>query len=113
MFAEPEEGETNLTIFFPRPFDGRLLRRGSRVRELRRHLDAALAQGRHRALPVQRLRTLPQDERHEQTTGKAVKEISKSDRKSDTDCLGNASFLCCLAHEGIYVVLCTVCPLKK
>ena len=48
------------------------------MRELRRHLHPTVAQGRDRALPLQRLRTLPQDERNEQTPGKAVKKISKS-----------------------------------
>ena len=47
------------------------------MRELRRHLDAAVAEGRDGPLPLQRLRPLPQDERHEQTAGKAVAEISK------------------------------------
>ena len=48
------------------------------MRELRRHLDAAVAEGRDGPLPLQRLRPLPQDERHEQTAGKAVTaEISK------------------------------------
>ncbi|OWK49384.1 hypothetical protein RLOC_00015225, partial [Lonchura striata] len=36
---------------------------GARVRELRRHGDAAVAPGRHRALPVQRLRAVPPAER--------------------------------------------------
>jgi hypothetical protein len=37
--------------------------REPRVRELRLHPDAAVAAGRHRPLPVQRLRPLQQDER--------------------------------------------------
>lgn len=36
------------------------------MRELRGHLDAVVAQGRHGTLPLQCLRTLPQDERTEQ-----------------------------------------------
>ena len=52
------------------------------MRQLRRHLDAAVAARRHRPLPLQRVRPLPQDERDEQTAGKAVAEISKSSRVS-------------------------------
>ena len=35
------------------------------MRELRRDFDALVAQRWHRSLPMQRLRPLPQDERHE------------------------------------------------
>ncbi|XP_037668263.1 transcription factor GATA-5 isoform X4 [Choloepus didactylus] len=44
---------------------GGLPRRGARVRQLRGPVDAAVAPGRHRPLPVQRLRPLPQDERRQ------------------------------------------------
>lgn len=57
--------------------DGRHAGWGQRVRQLRIRVHAAVAQGRHRTLLVQRLRPLPQDERHQQaahqtpeTTGK-------------------------------------------
>jgi len=41
--------------------------RGSRVRELRRHIDTPLETRRHWSLPLQRLRALLQDERSEST----------------------------------------------
>lgn len=41
--------------------------RGSWVRQLRGHIHTAVEARQHRALPVQRLRALPQDERTEQT----------------------------------------------
>jgi len=42
--------------------------RGSRVRELRRHVDTPLETRRHWPLPLQRLRALLQDERSESTS---------------------------------------------
>lgn len=45
-----------------------LLLRGPRVCELRRHVHTSVETGQHRTLLVQRLRTLPQDERTEQAT---------------------------------------------
>ena len=48
-----------------------LVCRGSRVRELRCHVHSTVASRRHRTLPVQRLRTLPQDERPESTSHQA------------------------------------------
>lgn len=45
--------------------------RGSRVRELRSYFDASLETGRHRPLPLQRLRALLQDERPESTPHQA------------------------------------------
>lgn len=38
------------------------------MRELRCYIDAVMASRRHRSLSVQRLRPLPQDERHEPAT---------------------------------------------
>lgn len=46
------------------------------VRELRGHVHTALEEGRHRALPVQRLRALPQNERH-QPAAQATEEAGK------------------------------------
>lgn len=46
------------------------------VRELRGHVHAALEEGWHRALPVQRLRALPQNERHQPAT-QAAEEAGK------------------------------------
>lgn len=48
------------------------------MRELRRHLHPAVATGRHRPLPVQRLRIVPQDERAEQTPHQAQKTTGES-----------------------------------
>lgn len=45
--------------------------RGSRVRELWRHVDASLETRWHRSLPLQRLRTLLQDERSKSPTHQA------------------------------------------
>ncbi|CAB3220049.1 unnamed protein product [Arctia plantaginis] len=45
--------------------DGGVYHGGARVRELRRHPHAAVAARRHGPLPVQRVRALQQDERHE------------------------------------------------
>lgn len=45
--------------------------RGSGVRELRRHVHPAVAKGRDGPLPLQRLRTLLQDERPEQAPHQA------------------------------------------
>ena len=58
--------------------DGLSIRRGSRVRQLRGYIDAALEERRHRALSVQRVRTLSQDERNEQTPDKALETAGKS-----------------------------------
>lgn len=45
---------------------------------MRRDIDAALEEGRDRTLSVQRVRTLPQDERDEQAPDKAVEAFGKS-----------------------------------
>lgn len=47
------------------------------MRQLWRHLDAAVAPRRHRPLPLQRLRPLPQDERHEPAPGQAAATAGK------------------------------------
>lgn len=41
--------------------------------ELRGHVDPPLETGWYRPLPVQRLRTVPQNERHQQTSHKTSK----------------------------------------
>lgn len=53
------------------------IRRGSRMRELRRDIDAALAKGWHWPLSLQRMRTLSQDERHEQAAHQALETPGK------------------------------------
>jgi len=67
--------------------NGRLLNSGgrrvrllgrARVRQLRRRVDAAVAPRRHRPLPVQRVRPVPQDERHEPAAGQAAAAQRKS-----------------------------------
>lgn len=45
--------------------DGGVFHGGARVRQLRRHPHAAVAPRRHRPLPMQRVRAVQQDERHE------------------------------------------------
>lgn len=45
---------------------------------MRRNIDAALEEGRDRTLSVQRVRTLPQDERDEQTFDKTLETAGKS-----------------------------------
>lgn len=57
-----------------RQLDGLHLRRGPRVRQLRSDLNAAVASRRHRPLPVQRVRAVPQDERHEPAADQAQQE---------------------------------------
>lgn len=52
-------------------------RRRQGVRQLRCHLHAAVAPGRHGTLFVQRVRAVPQDERHEPATGQARQEIGR------------------------------------
>lgn len=47
------------------------------MRQLRRNIDAPLAPRRHRPLPVQRVRPLPQDERHEPTLGPSTPSAGK------------------------------------
>ncbi|GFX31774.1 hypothetical protein TNCV_171071 [Trichonephila clavipes] len=56
----------------------RLLRveRRARVRELRRHLYAPVEARRDGPLPLQRLRTLQQDERHEQAAHETPEETA-------------------------------------
>lgn len=44
------------------------------MRQLRRRVHAAVAPRRHGPLPVQRVRPVPQDERHEPAAGQAVQE---------------------------------------
>lgn len=51
---------------------GGVLQRRAGVRELRRHPHASLAERRNGPLPLQRVRPLPQDERHEQAAGEAA-----------------------------------------
>lgn len=53
------------------------IRRRPRVRELRGHLYAAVAPRRHWSLPVQCLRTLPQDERTKQAAHQAQEAVGK------------------------------------
>ena len=51
----------------------------SRMRQLRIHIDAAVAARWHRSLPVQRLRTLPQDEqRHQSAAPQTAQAIGKT-----------------------------------
>lgn len=50
------------------------------MRQLRLRVDAAVAQGRHRALPVQRLRPLPQDERHQQAAHQTTETTGETQR---------------------------------
>lgn len=51
--------------------------RGSGVRELRGYQHSSLAEGRHRALPLQRLRPLLQDERTKQAADQAKTKIGE------------------------------------
>lgn len=50
------------------------------MRQLRLRVHAAVAQGRHRTLPVQRLRPLPQDERHQQAAHQTAETTGKTQR---------------------------------
>lgn len=50
------------------------------MRQLRIHVNATVAQGWNRALPVQRLRPLPQDERHQQATHQTTETTGKIHR---------------------------------
>lgn len=57
---------------------GRNVHGGQRVRQLRLRVHAAVAQGRHRTLSVQRVRPLPQDERHQQAAHQATETAGKT-----------------------------------
>lgn len=48
------------------------------MRQLRGHIHAAVEARQHRALPVQRLRALPQDERTEQTVDQTETQAGES-----------------------------------
>lgn len=61
----------NKVLIFDFPISHFTCYRGPRVRKLRCHIDAPLAAGRNRPLPVQCLRTLLQDERPESTAHQA------------------------------------------
>lgn len=50
------------------------------MRQLWLRVHAAVAQGRHRALPVQRLRPLPQDERHQQAAHQTAETTGETHR---------------------------------
>lgn len=70
----------------------RHVHRGTGVRQLRLRVHAAVAPGRHRPLPVQRLRPVPQDERRQQaahqaaeTTGERQREAHAHARAPDHD----------------------------
>lgn len=52
------------------------------MRQLRLRVHAAVAQGRHRTLPVQRLRPLPQDERHQQAAHQTTETTGEAHRKT-------------------------------
>lgn len=56
------------------------------MRELRGHFHSVVATGRNGALPVQRMRSLPQDERDESAVGEAAASTGKegSDREHET-----------------------------
>ena len=49
---------------------------------MRRNIDSALEEGRNRTLSVQRVRTVPQDERDEQAPDKTVEAFGKSRNRS-------------------------------
>lgn len=63
---------------------GGILYGGTRVRKLRRNFHSALATRRYGPLPVQRVRSLPQDERNESTLGEAATAIGKEEMEGDT-----------------------------
>lgn len=52
------------------------------MRQLRIHVNAAVAQGRNWALPVQCLWSLPQDERHQQATHQTTETTGKIQRRT-------------------------------
>ncbi len=52
------------------------------MRQLRLRVHAAVAQGRHRTLPLQRLRPVPQDERNQQAAHQTTETPGKACRKS-------------------------------
>lgn len=58
---------------------GGILYGGTRVRKLRRNFHSALATRWYGPLPVQRVRSLPQDERNESTLGEAATAIGKEE----------------------------------
>lgn len=62
---------------FCRRCDGISIRRGPRVRQLRGYIDAFVASRRNRTLPLQRLRSLPQDERNEPSFDKTFQKTCK------------------------------------
>lgn len=78
------------------------------VRELRGHVHAALEEGWHRALPVQRLWALPQNERHQPAT-QAAEEAGKRGKPRRDPLLhpgggwraGAVGLLRCLSCRGL------------
>lgn len=78
---------SSMTFLYFRP-DGRHVHRGQGVRQLRLRVHAAVAPGRHRTLPVQRLRPLPQDERHQQATHQATEAPGKTHESSNVKRVG-------------------------
>jgi len=77
-----------LTLALSSRVFGGVPRGWSGVRELRGHVHTALEEGRHRALPVQRLWALPQNERHQPAT-QTPEEAGK-----------RGTVLCCLGAAG-------------
>ena len=78
--SSPPPLSTNKTVFSLGPTIDSIfgLRRRTRMCQLWRHLDASVEEGRHRPLPVQRLRSLLQDERTESATHQTQTETGTS-----------------------------------
>lgn len=82
-----------ISVLLLRPL-GRHAHRGPGVCQLWLRVHAAVAQGRHRALPVQRLWPVPQDERHQpaahqttEATGKTSPHLQRELPGQVSDCL--------------------------
>lgn len=82
------------------------------MRQLRCHLHASVAPGRHGTLFVQRVRPVPQDERHEPASGQARQEIGRvrdGEHASDNWGFGNDEFdsRCCELPEKKKIIIIT------
>lgn len=71
---------------------GGILYGGPRVRKLRCNFHSVMAAGRYRTLPLQRMRSLPQDERNESALGEAAAAIGKKRKKAGLFSLSGRTF---------------------
>ena len=82
------------------------------MRQLRLHFDAAVASRRHRPLPVQRLRPLPQNEQRHAATAHQADPTPRKDgncyhnQRRDTDCV---QLVGSLETDGVVTLIFCLC----